>query len=246
MSAKAHLVLIVISAVVCAFLTAVLADGRSIIVLKDGALPVVTNPAIVSADLKFLLGQTYGVGLHHDSTGRYWTEVDPAYGTLPDLLAALGAPGVLAALPTAISANALKHPVEFLQCKDLQTAGIVAMVIAFIGLGSSFIMIIFHSAALAGFLSPKAAKYFALLMWSIFVVAFLVVIVLGFQVFSSTWTCGNPVIPTLKLNDSFDLSYGIPFAIIGLVASVIALLITVLGTSKVGNGASKSGVASAA
>ena len=58
MAAAAHLILIVIAAIIAAFLTAVLADGRSIIVLKDGTLPLVTNPAVVNASLTFLMGKT--------------------------------------------------------------------------------------------------------------------------------------------------------------------------------------------
>lgn len=218
--------MVVISATIAAFCTAVLADGRSVIVLKTGTLPVVTNPAVVNVSLTFLLQKTYGMGLHHDNAGRYWAEVDPGMGKLNDIIAAYGVAGTLSALPGAIAANALKNPVEFLECKDLQTSCVTAMALAFIGAGASLIMLLLHGAALGGLIPPKPAKMFALLMWTVFVVAFMVVVILGYQIYTKTWTCDNPVIPTLKLDDSFDLSYGIPFAIVGMVASFISLCLT--------------------
>lgn len=232
-SAPAHLFLTIVSAFIFAALSSVLFDGRSVIVLKTPAsnLPVVTNPAIVNASLSFLAGPTYGVGLHHDNAGRYWTEVDPNYGTLPALLAALGAPAVLAALPTAISDDAVKHPVEFLQCKDLQTAGMTAMALGFIGAVVSFLMVVVHGAALAGYLGGKLIKTFCVLVWIIFVAAFLAVVTLGYRVYGATWQCDNPVIPTLKLDDSFDLNYAVPLAVVGLGASVICVLIAIKGIS---------------
>jgi len=226
MSAVAHLLMMVISATIAAFLTAVLADGRSVIVLKTGTLPLVTNPAVVNASLTFLLHETYGMGLHHDNAGRYWAEVDPAFGNLNQIIANFGVPGTLAALPSAIAANALKNPVEFLQCKDLQTSCVTAMVLGFIGVGSSIVMILLHGAALGGLFPPKPAKMLALLMWTVYVVAFMVVVILGFNIYTNTWTCDNPVIQTLKLDDSFDLSYGIPFAIAGMAASFVALCLS--------------------
>jgi len=232
-SAPAHLFLTIVSAFIFAALSSVLFDGRSVIVLKTPAsnLPVVTNPAIVNASLSFLAGPTYGVGLHHDSAGRYWTDVDANYGTLPALLAAMGAPAVLAALPTAISDDAVKHPVEFLQCKDLQTAGITAMVLGFIGVVVSFLMVVVHGAALAGYLGGKLIKLFCVLVWIIFVAAFLAVVIIGYRVYGATWKCDNPVIPTLKLDDSFDLSYAIPLAVAGLAASAICVLVASKGIS---------------
>jgi len=226
MSAIAHLIMVIISATIAAFCTAVLADGRSVIVLKTGTLPLVTNPAVVNASLTFLLQKTYGMGLHHDNAGRYWADVDEGFGNLNQIIASFGVAGTLSALPSAIAANALKNPVEFLQCKDLQTSCVTAMVLGFIGAGASVVMLLLHGAALGGLVPPKPAKMFALLMWTVYVVAFMVVVILGFNIYTNTWTCDNPVIPTLKLDDSFDLSYAIPFAIVGMVASFISLCLT--------------------
>jgi len=237
-----HTLLIVVSAIIAAFVAAVLADGRSVIVLKPTAeLSSATNDAaLISMGLNWpatgftleaLLGKYYGVGLHHDSFGRFWTEVS-SLGTLPELLSSLGAQPTIDALPTAIGANALKHPVKFLECKELLSAGQNAMILAFIGAACSLVMILLHSLALGGMISQKMAKFAGILLWLVFTIFFLVVVVLGYQIYSQDWTCDQPVIPTIKLSDHFELSYGIPFAIIGLVASFVALVLMIIISPK--------------
>jgi hypothetical protein len=233
----AHLLCVVVSCTISCFLTAVLADGRSVIVIKESwrqgrpavPLPVITNPGLASllgpgfaADA--LLGKTYGVGLHHDNTGRYWEDVDPAYGTLPYLLGALGAPGVVGALPTAIGHNALKHPAKFLECKDLISTGTTCCALGFIGVAASFFMILLHALAISGMIKQKIAKFVGLFMWLVYIVVFIVVIAMGMSIYETEWKCDQPVIPTLTLEQSFDLSYGIPFAIIGVIGSVVCFI----------------------
>ena len=78
-SKLAHLLAVVVSGVIALFVAAVLADGRSVIVLKEVKdLPRLTEPELVSKGLDYradeLLGPTYGVGLHHDSSGYTWNE----------------------------------------------------------------------------------------------------------------------------------------------------------------------------
>lgn len=146
-----------------------------------------------------------------------------------EIIAAFGVAGTLQALPTAIAANALKNPVQFLECDDLKTSCVICMAIAYIGAGASLVMILVHGAALGGLAPGRLVKPFAIFMWLVYVVCFLVVIILGFGIYSKVHICNNPVIPTLKLDDSFDLAYGLPFAIVGLVASVLALVITAVG-----------------
>ena len=106
-----------------------------------------------------------------------------------------------------------------------------AMAIAFIGAFASGLMTVVHAAALAGMLPTKPVKLFAIFMWTVFSVCFLVVIILGFAVYSAEWTCDNPVCPTVRLSDSFNLSYGIPFAIIGFVSSLLSVVISAVGLS---------------
>ena len=102
----AHALAAIVSGVIALFVGCVLADGKSVIQLKDTFhLPVATNPAL-KADgfnhrLDELLGPTYGIGLHHDQSGRSWTSVG-AGDSLAYLLDQLGKPVVAAALPRVI------------------------------------------------------------------------------------------------------------------------------------------------
>jgi hypothetical protein len=221
--------------VIVAFVTAVLADGRSVITLKTNP-PIVTNPAVANATLAQLLGNTYGIGLHHDSSGRSWTAVDSPGGVtggqmLNELIEALGAGAVLLALPTVIATDALKHPVQFLSCIELRDTGMAAMSLGFIAEIAAALMVIFHASALAGLVQPKLAKMVSLLVWCVLSVGFLIVIILAAVIYTGEWECQQPVIPTLKIDAHFDLNYGLPFACVGCAASVLAVLAVMLALS---------------
>jgi hypothetical protein len=115
MTAKlAHVLAILVSAVIGLAVTAVLADGNSVIVLKSvHDLPIVTNPDL--KDIGFdhrldeLMGQTYGIGLHHDQSGRSWTN-NAAESTLNELVKNLGLPVIAAALPSVIMTDCEPRP----------------------------------------------------------------------------------------------------------------------------------------
>ena len=108
-SKLAHALAVIVSGVIAVAVATVLADGTSVIKLKDAAfLKPATNPALKSKGLNYrldqLLGSTYGVGLHHDQSGHSWTAVS-AGSTLKDLLANLGTDVVIAAVPSVISTD---------------------------------------------------------------------------------------------------------------------------------------------
>jgi len=76
----AHVLAAVVSGVIALCVASVLADGKSVIVLKPPSqLPVVTESNLrvhgIHYRLDELLGQTYGIGLHHDQSGRSWTHI---------------------------------------------------------------------------------------------------------------------------------------------------------------------------
>merc|ERR1719454_1520172 len=113
MAAKlGHTLNIIIAGAIAVAVATVLADGTSVIRLKDPQyLPIATNPALKSQGLNHrldvLLGPTYGVGLHHDQSGNSWTHM-MAGNTLKDLTRNLGIPVIIAALPSVISTDDLK------------------------------------------------------------------------------------------------------------------------------------------
>lgn len=230
----AHLLIMTVCVIIVCFVTAVLADGRSVIILKESSdLPVVTNVAagLPAVNLEFLLGKTYGIGLHHDSSGRTWTEVEDK--TLPELLDALGAAAVLDALPSVISANSLKHPVPFLECDGLRDAGRSAMGLGFIADIVAFLMFAVHGLALADLLPgpAKIGKAVMLLVWVVLSAGFFIVVVLASVIYTQEWECKQVVIPKLTLKDHFDLAYGLPFAVVGMVSSILCVIIVALGVS---------------
>ena len=109
----AHLLAVIVSAVVALFVGIVLADGTSVIILKDAsALAPITNPALRSQGLNHradeLLGSTYGIGLHHDQAGNSWTDM-MAGSTLRELETNLGIPVIIAALPSVIATDGERH-----------------------------------------------------------------------------------------------------------------------------------------
>jgi hypothetical protein len=230
-----HILAILVSAVIALFVGIVLADGNSVITLKPVKdLPVATNQEVRSKGFDYrldeLLGPTYGVGLHHDQAGHTWTSM-AAGSTLSSLVANLGIPVIAAALPSVIETDDLKHPVPFLECKNLQTAGLAAMGFGFIAESVAVLMVLFHALALAGLLPSSKAKPLAALVWLVLTAGFLIVVLLAIGIYVATWTCDNPIIPSIKLNDHFDYNYGFAFAIIGFVCSLLMFCVQIFCTS---------------
>jgi hypothetical protein len=113
-SKLAHLLGIVVSAVIALCVGIVLADGTSVVKLRHPSeLPQITARAYWDQGLKYrideLLGPTYGIGLHHDQSGFVWTEVH-AGSTLQELIEDLGVPAVIAAVPSVIETDGLHVP----------------------------------------------------------------------------------------------------------------------------------------
>jgi len=227
-----HALAIVIASVIAVAVTAVLADGSSVIKLKDAQfLPIATNPDLRSQGLYHradqLLGPTYGIGLHHDQSGRSWTKMG-AGKNLKTLLDELGTPVVIAALPSVISTDGLKHPVPFLSCDDLQMAGLCAASFGFIAEIVACLMVIFHTLALGGLLPAKIVKPAAALIWATLTAGFLIVILLAVGIYTATWTCHNIFIPKLRLSDHFEFNYAWPYAIIGYLSALLVTLAILL------------------
>jgi hypothetical protein len=231
----ANVLAITVAGTIALAVSAVLADGTSVIRLKDPQyLPKATNPALKSQGLNYrldeLLGPTYGIGLHHDQSGHTWTAAG-AGSTLADLIKNLGVPAVIAAVPSVIATDDLKHPVPFLSCDHLQMAGLAAMSLGFIAEVVAVLMVIFHAVVLAGLVPAKPAKQIAGLVWFVLSAGFATVICLAVGIYTSKWTCNQPVIPSIVLSDHFEYNYGFPFAIVGFVASLLVLFVTLSATS---------------
>ena len=108
-SKLAHLLGLVVSAVIALCVGIVLADGTSVVKLRHPSeLPQITARAYWNQGLKYrideLLGPTYGIGLHHDQSGFVWSEVH-AGSTLQELIEDLGVPAVIAAVPSVIETD---------------------------------------------------------------------------------------------------------------------------------------------
>jgi hypothetical protein len=229
-SKLSHVLAIIVGGVVALAVAAVLADGISVIKLKDiQELPIATAANMRQHGfhhrLDQLLGPTYGVGLHHDQSGAYWNEIR-AGDTVTTLLRQLGRPVVAAALPSVISTDKLKHPVAMLECDDLQTAGLAAMALGFTAEIVGVLMIIFHALALIGAVGSKMAKPLSALIWFVLSAGFGTVIVLACGIYTAEWTCHNEVIPKIRLSDHFVYNYGFYFAIAGFVSAALVFVVT--------------------
>jgi len=234
-SKLAHVLGVFISGAIALAVATVLADGTSVIKLKPtGELPIITDPSLASQGIKYradeLLGPTYGIGLHHDQSGRTWTEIG-AGETVKSLVKNLGIPVIAAALPGVIAEDALKHPVPLLSCDDLQMAGLAAMSLGMIAEAVAVVMVLFHALALTGLLPAKIVKPFAGLIWFVLTAGFLTVIMIAYGVYTATWKCDNIIIPMIKLYEHFDYSYGFGFAIVGYISALLALVVTLTVTS---------------
>jgi len=239
-SKLAHLLAIVITGVIALFVSAVLADGQSVIRLRDPSeLPRLTDPAYIKKGLDYradeLLGPNYGVGLHHDSSNTFWTKAN-AGATLTKYIEELGEPQVIAAVPSVIATDGLKHPVHFLTCKKLKATGLAAFSLAIIAEVVSALMIIFHGLALVGLLhlfplSAKLAKLFSVLIWFTLTTGFMIVIGIALGIMQTTWTCENPFIPKVKIADHFQFTYGIVFGYIGYVSALLVMCTQMVFTS---------------
>jgi len=238
-SKLAHLLAVVVAGVIALFVSSVLADGRSVIVLKPAKdLPRITDKKLVEHGLDYradeLLGPTYGVGLHHDSSGYTWTECGAEHN-LQTYVDELGLHQTIAAVPSVIATDGLKHPVEFLSCEELQKAGMSAMVLGYIAEIAAALMIIFHGATLVGILSgvmkAKLAKGAAALVWFTVTAGFLIVIGLALGIMETNWKCDNPFIPDVTLSDHFVFTYGIVFGYLGYLSALLVFLSVLLFTS---------------
>jgi hypothetical protein len=241
MSTKlAHVLSILVAGVIALAVSAVLADGSSVIRLKDPQyLPRATDASLISAGINYrldeLLGPTYGIGLHHDQSGHSWYSMS-AGSTLKEIVQNLGVPVTAAAVPYVIATDDLKHPVPFLKCDALKMAGICAMTFGFIAEIVAVVMVIFHSLALAGLVPAKAAKILGSLIWLVLFAGFLVVVVLAVGIYNATWTCDNPVIPSIVISQHFDYNYGFGFAIIGCASALLIFSTLIHATTMSGNG----------
>ena len=176
------------------------------------------------------LGPTYGVGLHHDQSGRSWNEAG-AGSTLSYLVENLGLPAVVAAVPHVISIDSLKHPVHFLSCDELEKAGMSAMSLGFIAEITAILMILFHCLALAGVVPAKLGKIIGGLVWFVLTAGFGIVVMLAIGIYTTEWECKNVVVPRLRLSDHFDYTYGFAFAIIGYIAALLIFVLILVFTS---------------
>jgi len=241
----AQILSILVSGVIALAVSSVLADGQSVIILKPVKdLPPVTNPALkdlvshhgdnhiqLKYNLAELLGPGYGVGLHHDQSGHIWNEAGAEDHDLAFLIKDLGIDAVMAAVPSVISTDGLKHPVHFLGCKNLERSGLAAMSFGFIAEIVAVGMVIFHSLMLAGMLDAKLGKAFSVLVWTVLVVGFLIVCMLAEAIYTTNWDCDQVVIPNIRLSDHFDYNYGFGFAIIGYISAVLVLFVQCAFTS---------------
>ena len=104
-----HILAILVSGVIALAVSAVLADGTSVIRLKDPQyLPRATHASLISAGINYrldeLLGPTYGIGLHHDQSGHSWYSMS-AGSTLKEIVQNLGVPVTAAAVPYVIATD---------------------------------------------------------------------------------------------------------------------------------------------
>ena len=230
-----HVLSLIVAGVIAVCVATVLADGNSVIHLKDPQyLPIITNPNLKSIGFNHradeLLGPSYGIGLHHDQSGVSWTRIR-AGKTLKQLEADLGLPVIAAALPSVIATDDLKHPVPFLECKQLQMAGLCAMWFGFIAEVVAVVMVIFHAAAVLELLPAKLVKPLAGLIWLTLTSGFLIVVLLASGIYTATWKCDNTIVPELKLDKHFDYNYGFAFAIIGYICSLLIFVVNMACTS---------------
>ena len=119
----------------------------------------------------------------------------------------------------------------FLSCDDLQMAGLAAMSFGFIAMVVAVLMLIFHTVVLVGMIPSKVAKPVASLVWLVLFAGFLIVICLAVGVYNATWTCNQPVIPSLKISDHFDYNYGFYFAIIGCLSALLVFVVNACATT---------------
>jgi hypothetical protein len=213
----AHTLGLIVAFVITALNTAILADGKSVIRLKHASqLPRITDYSLKKHGLDYradeLLGSAYGVGLHHDASGAQWTEVH-AGATLKKYVEELGLHQVIAAVPSVIMTDGLKHPAQFLSCHTIRDAGMSAMSLAIIAMFATIVMVFFHVSAIIGFnpftkigASPNFAmigKAFPCLIWFILYAGYLIVCCVAIFAFYGTHQCDNPFVPSIKLSDHF-------------------------------------------
>jgi len=232
-----HAFLAVTAGVLALAVAAILADGRSIVTLKPrDQLPIITSPDVWEAGsppikytLAELLGPTYGVGLVKDQSGQTWTGILNGR-TASMMVRNLGLAVIAPAVSIAVMNDALKHPVPFLECDDLQKAGLTAETLGIVAQILSILLIALHALNLAGFLDSKIGKPATSVLWLLMIVGIFCAIMLALGVYNSTWKCHNVIIPSINISEHFDFAFGFYFALLGFLVASLAFYLNICFT----------------
>eukprot|EP00756_Hemistasia_phaeocysticola_P012363 Hpha_TRINITY_DN15190_c0_g1::TRINITY_DN15190_c0_g1_i1::g.129970::m.129970 len=217
----------IVALIASGFLSSAFASGNSFAelkkdsVMRDVMLPSVTGPALNYPGV--YLDARYGMGVRQDTNGNYW--------------------------------DAEGHPVTLFGCSELRDYGIA--LVSSVGFGFFALLVAGVGHALILFHFKRLAYWFTGLGHITLSTALLVTLALGMTVGSREWTCkpgppavnllmssglgqligselnmrqvNNEVLITLSVKKHFNLHFGIPFLIVGVVAAAVAGVLILCG-----------------
>jgi len=250
---KSHLVIFLLSIIQMMFVAVTLADGSSLMLLKDNCdLPTALSVSIAGVRQSLTMRQVlfyphvpdawspYGIGADHDSFQRSWgahsgETLKEAHDALVSKSAVPGASvDVVAGILASLSKRNAFHPAAYLSCDGLIDAGMVVKAFCYL-----IVIVCFFQAMISAvhILSPPpaVAKMLGVLTTLIQFaqcLGFFTVILLIQAIYSTAWTCNNPLIKTLMVSNHFYLNYGIGLCIVGFLASIVMLVLGIVAIRK--------------
>ena len=210
-----HSIVGVLSIIVVVFCACVLTDGRSIVTIRTDTrrIPVNLNGANTNLVVQELpgIGYPYGIGVYQDSNGRSWDEGDDFAELINSTSGEL--------------ARRSSHITQLFGCDDHQKRGQLVLAAVFMCLISSTVAVI---ASLRGVAAGGRISGIVSIAFQIFnFVFFLIGMAAGASFYNEEFECksDNTIVFDLKVADYFDLSYALPFLVVGIIVSIINIVV---------------------
>eukprot|EP01060_Flectonema_neradi_P027087 TRINITY_DN3671_c0_g1_i1.p1 TRINITY_DN3671_c0_g1~~TRINITY_DN3671_c0_g1_i1.p1 ORF type:complete len:239 (+),score=60.93 TRINITY_DN3671_c0_g1_i1:90-806(+) len=210
-----HTIVGVLSVISIVFCACALTDGRSIATIRTDEKAVVVNLNGVSTDLVIQqlpgIGYPYGIGVYSDSNGRKWDQGDDYAELVVDT--------------TNQIARRPSHFTQLFGCDEHQKRGQLLLACVFMCLIASIVSVI---ASLRGVATQGRVAGIVSMVFQIFnFVFFLIGMAAGASFYDEEFECKseNTIMFDLKVADYFDLSYALPFVVVGVITSIINIII---------------------
>ena len=213
-----HSIVGILNIIATVFCACALTDGRSIVTIRTDSKDLTVQLAGVTTNLQIQalpgIGYPYGIGAYQDSNGRRWTSGD-------------GYAEITAAVNSTDLTRKSSHITQLYGCDDHQRRGQLVNGCLVICLITSCISVLISLRGVST--ESRLTGILSLVFQCVGALFFLLGMAGGASLYDGDFECksGTAVVFDLRLRNYFDLSYAIPFLVVGLIASILNIVIIV-------------------